>query len=49
MVDKAGGRKWLQQIGKMIEKIRRYKIDKRGKTTRENISIVISTNIVIHL
>jgi hypothetical protein len=35
MLDKAGGNTWLQQIGKMLEKIRRCKIDKRGKTTRE--------------
>jgi hypothetical protein len=41
MVDKAGDHKWLQQIGKMFEKIRRCKVDKRGKTTGENISIVI--------
>jgi hypothetical protein len=40
-VDKEDGYKWLQQIGKMLEKIRRCKVDKRGKTTRENIIIVI--------
>jgi hypothetical protein len=41
MVDKACGHKWLQQIGKMLEKKRQRKVDKRGKTTRENIGIVI--------
>jgi hypothetical protein len=39
MVDKAGGHKWIQQIGKMLEKT--SKVDKRGKTIRENISTVI--------
>jgi hypothetical protein len=29
------------RIGKMFEKTRRCEVDKRGKTTRENISIVI--------
>jgi hypothetical protein len=47
-VDKAGGYKWLQQIGKMLEKIRRCKVDKKGKTTRENINIVIRKRIVIN-
>jgi hypothetical protein len=40
MVDKAGGHKWLQQIGKLFEKTRRCKVDKRGKTKGENIIIV---------
>jgi hypothetical protein len=31
MVDKTGGHKWLQQIGKMLEKTRRCKADKRGR------------------
>jgi hypothetical protein len=31
MVDKAGGHKWLQQIGKMLEKTRMCKINKIGK------------------
>jgi hypothetical protein len=39
MVDKGGEHKWLQQ--KILEKTRRCKVDKRGKTTIENISIVI--------
>jgi hypothetical protein len=48
MVDKAGGHKWLQQIGKILKKTRRCKVAKRRKTTKENISIVIRINTVIH-
>jgi hypothetical protein len=33
---------------KNTKKTRMCKVDKRGKTTRENISIVILTNSVIH-
>jgi hypothetical protein len=45
VVDNDGGQtcghKWLQQIGKILEKTRRCKVDKRGETTRENITTVI--------
>jgi hypothetical protein len=37
------------KLAKCLKKIRRCKVDKRGKTTGENISIVIWTSIVIHL
>jgi hypothetical protein len=37
------------KLAKCLKKIRRCKVDKRGETTRENISIVIRTSIVIHL
>jgi hypothetical protein len=40
MMDKIGGHKWLQQIGNMFEKTRICNVGKRGKTTKENISIV---------
>jgi hypothetical protein len=40
MMDKAGGHKWLQEIGNMLEKTRICKVGKSGKTTKENISIV---------